>query len=68
VCVALGNDKDGCLKKNKNNKNKKKQGIVKGIAFIITRVNKIYCPEFSQAMPARPSGKGRLESRQSIEK
>jgi hypothetical protein len=68
VNVALGNDKVSCLKKNKNNKNKKIQGIVKGIAFIIARANKVYCAEFSQVMPARPSGKDRLESRQSIEK
>jgi len=35
--VALGNDKVGSLKKNKN---KKKQGLVEDTAFIITQVNR----------------------------
>ena len=38
-------------------------GVVRGTTFIITGGNNIYCPEGSQVVPSRPSGKGRLESR-----
>ena len=38
--------------------------------FIITGENKkkVYCSEDSQAVPARPSGKGRLGTRLSVGK